>query len=212
MCCTKACRSSIRWLNLFLGLSLKLSPFGPELTFGAMWLALGFILLVVVYTLLRDLGVHRWPALVATAVIIVNPVTILYETHLSYEYPLAVGLIALALFGLRWARTGRLGWLVAAMAAAGTCVLTRSLLHPLWYVVVAGALVFARRPTGRWLPALAAIAVPLVLMAGVMAKNSVVFGTAQLSSLAGWNFGRVTVDELPEDIAQRLVNEASSRR
>ena len=64
-------------------------------------------------------------------------------------------------------------------------MLTRSLYHPIWLVVVVGAtLVVARRHLDRRQVA-AAIAVPLVLIGGWMLKNQALYGRPTLSSWVG---------------------------
>jgi hypothetical protein len=194
--------------NLFLGLVQKL-PWDPVWTLAPLWLGLGALLVVLVHTLLRDLGVRPGLAVAATALITASPVTIVYENNLSYEYPLVVALTGLAVAAGRWATTGRLRWLVACAAVAGAATLTRALLHPLWYVAVVAVLLLARRPTGRWRPAAAALLAPLVLVAAVVAKNQVVLGSPQLSSFAWWNLSRVTVDELTPDRRETLIAEGT---
>lgn len=190
--------------NLLIGLVYKFSPLSPERTFHLLWLVLGAVLVVVVFTLLRDLGVPRWAAVVATVVITCSPTVLLYENWASYEYPLAVAITAIALAALRYARSGAWSWLIALVVLAGGCVLTRALLNPLWYVGLIALVLVARRPP-RWLPALAVVAVPLVLVAGLMVKNQVLFGSFSTSSWLGWNLQRVTIDELPQGDRDQLI-------
>jgi hypothetical protein len=193
--------------NLLIGLVLKLSPLSPERTFHAMWLALGIALVVVTYRLLIELRVRRAVALVATLVITCSPTVILYESWLSYEYPLTVALTALALTSLRWVRRGEVRWLVATALLAAGCVLTRALLNPVWFVAIVAVLLIARRPVGRWRPALLAVGIPALVIAALMVKNQVLFGSPSFSSWLGWNLQRVTIDELPVETRQRLVDE-----
>jgi hypothetical protein len=132
---------------------------------------------------------------------------LLYENWLSYEYPLTVAITVVALASIRWARSGRLRWLVVAAGLAAGCVLTRALLNPVWFAGVVVILLVARRPTHRWRPALVAIGIPALLIAGVMVKNQVLFGSPSLSSWLGWNLQRVTIDELPVETRQQLIDE-----
>ena len=193
--------------NLLIGLVLKLSPVSPERTFHLLWLALGVALVVITYRLLIELRVRRWFALVATVVITCSPTVLLYENWLAYEYPLTVALTAIPLAGLRWVRGGQVRWLVAAAALAAGCVLTRALLNPVWFLGVVAVLLIARPPVGRWRPALVAIGVPALVIAALMVKNQVVFGSPSFSSWLGWNLQRVTIDELPVETRQRLIDD-----
>jgi hypothetical protein len=191
--------------NLLIGLVLKYSPLSAPRTFHLLWFLLGAALVALVYLVLRGLRVPRTVALVATVVITCSPTVILYENWLSYEYPLTVALTALGLCAIRWAETGRLAWLGGLTVLAAGGVLTRALLHPLWYVGVVVLALAARRPAGRWRPALALTMVPALLIGGVVVKNVVLFDTTLLSSWAGWNLQRVTIDELPEETRSQLI-------
>lgn len=193
--------------NLLIGLVLKLSPISPERTFHLLWLLLGLVLVAVTYRLLIGLRVSRVPALVATLIITCSPTVILYESWLSYEYPLTVAITAIALASIRWVRTGSLRWLMTIALLAAGCVLTRALLNPLWFVGVLAVVIVARRPVGRWRPALLAIGIPTLVIVALMAKNQVLFGSPSFSSWLGWNLQRVTIDELPTETRQRLVDE-----
>jgi hypothetical protein len=193
--------------NLLIGLVLKFSPLSPERTFHLLWLALGVVLVAITYRLLIELRVPRLLALVATLVITCSPTVILYENWLSYEYPLTVAISALVLTSLRWVRCGELRWLAASALLAAGCVLTRALLNPLWFVAVVAVLLIARRPVGRWRPALIAVGIPALVITALMVKNQVLFGSPSYSSWLGWNLQRVTIDELPVETRQRLVDD-----
>jgi hypothetical protein len=193
--------------NLLVGLVLKLSPLSPEVTFHLLWLGLGMVLVGVTYRLLVELRIPRVLALIATIVITCSPTVILYENWLAYEYPLTVALTAIALTSVKWVRTGRLPWLAATSLLAAGCVLTRALLNPVWFVAVLAILLIARRPVRRWRPALLAVGLPALVIAALMVKNQVLFGSPSFSSWLGWNLQRVTIDELPVETRQRLVDQ-----
>ncbi len=191
--------------NGLIGIVLKVSPVAPGHTFHALWLACGLALVAVVYLLLRRLGVPRWWGVAATIVICCSPTVVLYENWLYYEYPLTLAITAIALAAAHWATGGRLASLATVALLLGACVLTRSLLNPLWYVGVIALVLLARRPTGQWGRALLIVAAPLVLIGLIIVKNQVLFQSPSLSSWSGWNLQRVTVDELPDDVKQRLI-------
>ena len=77
----------------------------------------------------------------------------------------------------------------------------------MWFVAIVAVLLLARRPTGRWRPALVAVGVPTLVIVALMAKNQVLFGSPSFSSWLGWNLQRVTIDELPTETRQRLIDE-----
>jgi hypothetical protein len=191
--------------NLLLGLALK-SPLPFEATLHAFYLGLGAALLGLSYVLLRDLAVSRWWAVGAAIVLCCGPTVVLYEHWPSYEYPLAVLVTGLAVASLRWARTGATRWLAAAVGLAAACTLTRVLFNPAWFALLVALLLVARRPAGReWRAAGVVVALPTVLILGLMAKNLVLFDTPLFSSWGGWNLQRVTVDELPDGRLEELI-------
>jgi hypothetical protein len=143
--------------------------------------------------------------MVAAAVVCLAPATVLHENWLSYEYPVATMLVLLVDASVRYARRGGALALAAAVGLATVAVLTRSLLHPVWLVAVVAVLLLYRRPPRRWV--VAAVAVPLVLVGGVLLKNTVLFGSPQLSTWLGYNVHKVAVEPLTEDQRQQLIDE-----
>jgi hypothetical protein len=144
----------------------------------------------------------------AAIVICCGPTVVLYEHWPSYEYPLAVMVTGLAVASLRWSRTGSMGWLATAVTLAAACVATRALFSPVWLLGIVALLVVARRPRLGW-SAVAAVGIPLLLVGGLMVKNTILFDTPLLSSWGGWNLQRVTIDELPDDVRQRLITDGT---
>lgn len=195
--------------NLLIGLALKFSPFSLAATFHGLYLVLGWALIGLVYVLLRDLAVSRWIAIAAAIVICCGPTVVVYEHWPSYEYPVAVMVTALAVASLRWVRGGEIRWLAAATTLGAACVATRALFTPLWLVGLFAILLVARRPRDAWRPALLAIGLPLLVIGGLMIKNQVLFDTPLLSSWGGWNLQRVTIDELPPEVRQRLIDDGT---
>jgi hypothetical protein len=191
--------------NLGVGLVLKLSPFDEALSFHLVFLVFGLALLLGVHDLGRLLGLGRVTAMVAAAVVCVAPATVLHENWLSYEYPVATMLVLLVDASVRYAKRGGGLALAAAVGLATLAVLTRSLLHPVWLVAVIAVLLLYRRPPRRWL--IAAVAVPLVLVGGVLLKNTALFGSPQLSSWLGYNVHKVAIEPLTEAQRQQLIDE-----
>lgn len=191
--------------NLLVGGVLKLSPFPDAASLQVVYVALGAVLLWALYDLGRQLHLGRWIAVVVAIVIGCGPVVVLYENWLAYEYPLAVVLVLLVDATARWVRGGRPIALAAVVGLAAVATLSRSLLHPVWLVAVVALALVARRPARwSWQP-VAAVAVPLLLVGGVMLKNQLLFGSPELSSWFGFNLHKVTVDSLPVDVRDRLV-------
>lgn len=121
----------------------------------------------------------------------------------SYEVLVCLLVVAAIAAGQRYLDGPRTFWLVAASALLTAAALTRSLLHPVWVLAVL-ALLMAARPPGRR-AALAALAVPVLLIGGWTLKNQVVFGTATTSSWLGFNLQRGVVGPMDADLVRADV-------
>ena len=191
--------------NLGLGLVLKYSPLPEAFSFQLVFLALGLVLVLSVLALTRALGARRNSAIIATILITCSPATLLYENWFFYTYPTTVLVTVVAVAIERWVRTGRPAWFVAVCATTAMVSLTQSLFHPLWFVAVVGLAWFARPPAAARGLAIAAIAISAGLVLGVVVKNQVVIGEPGMSSWVGMNAFRVTVEQLPPDLRDRMV-------
>lgn len=177
--------------NLYCGLLLHLPG---TMQRGAAWvsfMAVGLVLVIATYLLLIELRVSPTLALIVALVMVVSPTDVLYENWLFYAYPTAAGLAAAGLCCARYLRTGT--WAYGLGFFAGVCgvALTDSLYQAVW---VAGALVLmilsARPPVRR---VLAVAAVPVLLLAGWITKDAVMFGTYTTSSWIGMNLADMTL-------------------
>ena len=190
--------------NLLLGLVLKFSPFPDGVSFQLVFLAMGLGLTLTVFALSRALGARRLAAVAITAVATCSPAALLYENWLFYTYPEALLVTVVALAVYRWVDTGRQAWLITVGVSAMALVLTRSLFHPLWYVVVAALAWLGRRPARRR-QGLLALGLPLIVVLAVVAKNQLLFDSPGLSSWLGMNLWRVSTEQLPDSTRQQMV-------
>lgn len=201
--------------NLFVGLVLKISPFDDQATLAWVWQGFGLVLCLLLYDIARHLRFTPRGAAALTVVIGAGPGVVLYERWFQYEMPVMVLLCGTVAGFLRWTASGSTKALWATTGCAAAVVLTRSLVHPVWLLGVV-ALALLARPR-RLAPAaqhphrkpkiLAATLVPLLLVAGVMVKNHVLFGTSDLSSWLGWNLHRIALTAVPQDERPALVEE-----
>lgn len=186
--------------NAWMGAVQKWSPLSEPLSYHMTFLALGFVLAVSLNVIARTCGMHRTAAAVLALVIAASPPTVLFQHWFFYDFPMAVLVAAtLASFGL-WLRTSSLALAAATAGFGAAAVLTRSMLHPVW-LVAAVAVVFWTAPSVLRRRTLAVVVLPVILVAALMVKNQVLFGTPQLSSWLGFNMYRTTV--LSQDVETR---------
>lgn len=134
---------------------------------------------------------NPWVAGAVAGFTLVNPMLLSSIVSLSYEVPVLVLLCASLLQLQRFLEVPSGRRLVVLAVLLTSASMMRSLLHPVWILVVLGLAVAARRVGRRGV--LAAFAVPLVVVGGWTLKNAVLFDTATTSSWFGFNLQRGVV-------------------
>jgi hypothetical protein len=191
--------------NLFVGVVLKCAPAGPFPVFRILYVGMGLAMTFALQASLVRLHVPSVLAFVLCAAVMISPATILFENLLFYTYPVALMLILSVLVLQIYLRTGTMTYAWMFFGLLGCIVLTRSLFHPLWFVLASGALIAAGR--GRRSRLLVAAAVPLLVIVLWSAKNLVLFGSASSSSWLGMSLCKMVTVGVPEGERVRLVEE-----
>jgi hypothetical protein len=197
--------------NALVGIVLQL-PGRHAWELHAAFLAMGLALAFTMFALMLELGTSRKLALVATLAFVVSPITVLYENFLFYSYPVALMLCAAALCFARFARTHRIAYALGFGSMLSLLALTRASFH-LIVVIGAGALILIVCPRAQRRRALVAMMLPLVLVVGLYAKNTIQFGEPTSSSWFGMNLAhmmfRNSSPELRADVAANRVSRQS---
>jgi hypothetical protein len=155
------------------------------------FMAIGLALVIATYLLLVELRVAPTLALIVVLLITVSPTTILYENWLFYAYPNAAALALSGLFCARYLRTQKWAYGVAFFACICGVVLLDSMYQAVWVLAVLVLVVIvSRSPIHR---VLAVAAVPVLLVAGWMVKDAVMFGTYTTTSWTGMNLANMTL-------------------
>ena len=175
--------------NLKLGVVLKLFPESFPFVFSMLMGASAIALLLAMAWLMRRLGAPDWIACVVVLFFALSPNFLVYRNWLFYTLPVAMMLVVGGMALLLYLEGG--GKIALASFAAMTCavMLTRSVFHPAWLVlVVAAVLPFLPR---RERPRLAIASVAPVLVVGLLfLKNQFLVGSFTGSTWLGLSLSK----------------------
>ena len=190
-------------LNLLAGVGIQAFGTQAPVFWSVVFHALGALTALSVYVLALRLSGSRIAAAVATGLLVFSPSFVLYENWFMYSFP-AVALLSLsALLLYAYARTSRTGWCVAFFASLAVLLLTRSLFHLAWMVLVVGLL--AAASPGRRRQVLVAALVPVLVVAGWYGKNLHYFGKFGASTWMGLGLSNITTLVATREELQPLV-------
>ncbi|MBW3613757.1 MAG: glycosyltransferase family 39 protein [Actinobacteria bacterium] len=190
--------------NLFVGLGLQLPDGWVVPFFHTAYLAFGLGLALGLYRVLRRLGVGNATAVVLASGFVLSPSVFLYEYWAHYDYPVTF-LVCMSVLALqRYMDRYRARDAALFFALVAALVLTRSLFHFLWFLVLVFALILHRRQTD-WRRVATAAAVPVLVVLGVQLHRFVAFGATSTSTMIGMNLARITVWQLPHEEREAMV-------
>jgi hypothetical protein len=177
-------------LNVLFGIGLKLFGSHQAAFFSICFHALGLLTASSVYLLTWALSYSRIAAGMATALVVFNPDFVLFQNWFMYELPAVAFLTMSALALHRYVETRSTRWCVLLFALLAVLLLTRSIFHIAWMVLIVGALAVLCRD--RWRQVLTAAALPLLVVAGWYGKNLYYFGSFSSSSWLGLGFTNIS--------------------
>jgi hypothetical protein len=180
--------------NLYLGLVVQVFGAWSSAAFGASFLLLGLALSLVLFVLMRRLGVEPRVALVLTCLFSLSPPALLFETYLFYELPVTALLVGSALALHAAVESGKAAAWAVLFSLFATLVLTRALFHPLVLFVLV-LVSFWRLRSQRHAIVRGAV-VPVLLVLAVCAKNGVLFQSFGTSTWLGMGLARMTLRSL----------------
>ena len=193
--------------NLLLGLVGWATPFPIAVSLQLVMLVFGLTGVGLAAILARDLGLsRRWSVGVAVAVYS-NPEILRGAFEPTYELPVGVLLTALVLIAVRARRPERADrWLVLGSAIATSVIMTRSLYHPVWALVIVAIIAHGARGRVSARSVAMAFVIPIVVAGGWMTKNEILFDRATMSSWFGMNLERAVLPILPKAELDRMVS------
>ena len=188
--------------NLFLGLVLKTTA-DPGLVYELFFRISGLLIPLCMYGTLVILGANRIAAFLVTFFFMLNPSLILYESLLYYTHVEGVLIMAAVFFLARWGLRKTTFDLIVFWLLLVCLGLTRSLFHPVFFVVLGVVLClfiwYQNRPTRAFRMVFMAAMIPLMLWC---LKNLLIFGFFGTSSWAGMSLWVKTNGYAPEHLEQ----------
>jgi hypothetical protein len=174
--------------NLLTGIVLKVAPQAPGAVLWPLFLACGLYTGLCLYVILLRLRVPTIAAALVASAIVVSPPFVIYENWYFYPHLNVMWLVgSVAWLAQSRGRPGR-EMVICAAHLAGLS-LTRSLFHPLFFVLVSLLTVALVAPGVRRRAALC-FAVPGVLVLALCVKNQILFGFFGTSSWSSRNVFR----------------------
>lgn len=192
-------------LNLLAGVGLKLFGEHATLFFGVVFHVLGLMIAVSVYALTLRLSSARPAAIIATGLLVFSPSFVLYENWLMYSFPAAALLTVSAWALCRYLETQQTKWCVAFFGILATLLLTRSLFHLAWMILIAALLAVCLWERRRQV--LLAAVLPVLVVALWYGKNYYYFGAFSGSTWMGLGLSNISTLVATREELQPLVDD-----
>ncbi len=169
----------------------------------ATFLVCGLAVYAGAFLLMRRLGAYAPLAFALATWLATAPAFVAYENWLFYSLPVAALLVLAAFAFDRAARGGRTRDGAVFLGLLALVCGTRSLYHLIYLLAATSLLALAWRDPRR---ALAASAVPLLLVTSIYAKNAILFGHFAASTWTGMSLAHLTTDGLGAAEVRHLVD------
>ena len=191
--------------NLMLGLVLKTGGNDTVLAllFRCLYSAMALATVLLLYALMRRLGVRVAIAFSTALVFMLTPALVLYEAIPYYTLPILVLLGGIAWLFHACIERPAFGRLCALFAAMAALIYLRSMFQWQWFVVL--ALFCALVLPGHRRQVFAAAAIPLLIVFALYGKNLAITGHFATSDWMGMSLSKLTTLAIDHDERERLV-------
>lgn len=189
--------------NLFTAGIVQLPHDLVQSVLAVLWALAGLATALLLFAILRRLGVRQWLGVVIASLFLLAPETILTESWFFYT-ELQILVTALALFTLsRFAAHRRTSDGVLFSSCLAALVLLRSAIHPVLMVVVLLIVWWLLSLSLRQLVLIAVV--PLLVVGAWSAKNVLVFDSWTNSSWLGMNLSYIAHAGVSQADCRQLV-------
>jgi len=189
--------------NFFIGLIEKLAPVYSAIIFQFIFIIIGLLTSLLLFKLLRGVGVSSYLSLILTIFYLLSPATLLYENLFFYSHIIIFFLISAAYFLNLFIRLAKLRYVFLHFLFLSLCILTTSFFHLLWFLVLFGIIIFTNR--NYWKIIVKGAIFPLLIILSVYFKNYLIFDSFSTSTWLGMNLSRITVNQLPDYERKKLI-------
>jgi Dolichyl-phosphate-mannose-protein mannosyltransferase len=189
--------------NFYTGVALKLFPNSYAVALHAVHLVLGLAVCLLIFWLMRGLGVSRWIAFALAGWFTISPGVVLFENFMLYEYVVGFLLVASAATLWRYAMSGSSHWICLFLASLLALVFFRNFFHLVYILVILAVLVYVSK--GRRRQILMAATLPVLVILALYTKNALLFGSFSGSRWMGMAMDTITSHQLTKREAQDFV-------
>jgi hypothetical protein len=191
--------------NLLVGVVLKIFPHNYYFVFNALFILIGLAITISFYYLLRQLKISGRLSLALVILFTINPATILTENLFFYDYPVILLLILSALFLLKFCQNKRLVDVFVFFFLLSLLVLTRSMFHLVWFLLLMVWLVGHYQKDRNKI--MTAAIIPLFLVFFLYIKNFIIVHQFSANSWMGMGFAKLTLRAYSKDKLNKMVSE-----
>jgi hypothetical protein len=193
--------------NLFLGMVLKVFPEEHALVFRIVFIGLGLLFALSLFTLMVRLGVSTGVSAAVTIIFSTSPVVVMYENWLYYGYPTAALLCLAAALLQHFAISTKLHTGLALFSVLALIVYMWPLFHVIWFVFFCLMTLYILRAHAKTVAL--AFCLPALAVGILCAKNYAVFGnfTAGGGIILPINVKGMSYYKIPENEQRSLIEQ-----
>jgi len=155
--------------NLFLGSVLKFSSGFELLTFKIIYMVMGLVLTLALYSILVRLKISAILALFSCMFFAISPPVIFFENWLFYTYRITLLMVVSCLVLHLYLEQHKWIFLFLFFIVLALIVITRSLFHPIWFIMILIWFIFFEKRKVKKI--LLCACFPLLIIAGIYIKT-----------------------------------------